>query len=136
MIEIQTEMITTEPIKSVEIPAKAEVQIQNHLGLYARPAIEFVQRARRFESEIELQVGESLYSAKLVTDVLLAYLVPGTRVTLLARGPDSQTAVEALGGFLRHLADADSVDQASTNSSGRVASSPFAASQSGLNSFD
>lgn len=84
----------------------------NRLGLHARPASDFVRRARQFQSRIELVVRGQTYSAQQVIDVLLAGLNLGTPFKIVAHGADAAFAVETLALFLDHLKELDAAEAA------------------------
>lgn len=73
-----------------------EVEVENRLGLHARPAAEFVRAARRFKSAVRILKEGSSYSASSILDVLMANLDCGSRFTLEADGSDAAVALEQL----------------------------------------
>jgi phosphocarrier protein len=73
-----------------------EVQIINKLGLHARPAAEFVRAARSFRSTIMLRKDGEHFSASSILEILMANLCCGANVTIVAEGPDEETAIESL----------------------------------------
>ena len=84
---------------------RREVTIVNSLGLHARPAAQFVKRARSFRSEIFLIKGEQRFSALSLIDVLRANLDQGAVVVLEAIGRDAEKAIESLALLLHELKD-------------------------------
>ena len=66
------------------------VTINNEVGLHARPATFFIQKANEFKSGIWLEKDERRVNAKSLLGVL------GTTITLLADGADEKEAVTAL----------------------------------------
>ena len=77
-----------------------EVQVENRLGLHARPAAEFVRAARQFKSSVRILKDGSTYSASSILDVLMANLDCGSRFTLEADGSDAAVALERLRELL------------------------------------
>jgi len=77
-----------------------ELIILNKLGLHARPAAEFVRCARKFKSTIVIRKEGEQYSAESILDVLSASLDYGSRVIIIAEGPDANDALEQLAGLL------------------------------------
>jgi phosphocarrier protein HPr len=71
-------------------------------GLHARPAAEFVETARGFESALQILVADKKGNCKSLLSVLKMGITQGTVVTLEADGPDEEQAVEALAGLLEH----------------------------------
>ena len=72
------------------------VTINNEVGLHARPATFFIQKANEFKSGIWLEKDERRVNAKSLLGVLSLGIVKGTTITLLADGADEQEAVTAL----------------------------------------
>ena len=73
-----------------------EVVVQNQIGLHARPATFFIQRANEFKATIWVEKDERRVSAKSLLGVLSLGITRGTSITLLAEGTDEETAINAL----------------------------------------
>ena len=73
-----------------------EVLVQNQVGLHARPATFFIQKANEFKSSIWVEKEERRVNAKSLLGVLSLGVVKGTSINLIADGPDEKEAVEAL----------------------------------------
>ncbi len=73
-----------------------EVTINNQVGLHARPATFFIQKANEFKSSIWVEKEERRVNAKSLLGVLSLGIVKGTTVSLIADGSDEQTAVDTL----------------------------------------
>ena len=73
-----------------------EVTVENQVGLHARPATFFIQKANEFKSSIWVEKEERRVNAKSLLGVLSLGIVKGTTITLIADGPDAKEAVEAL----------------------------------------
>ena len=73
-----------------------EVTINNEVGLHARPATFFIQKANEFKSGIWVQKNERRVNAKSLLGVLSLGITKGTTITLLADGSDEKEAVAAL----------------------------------------
>ena len=73
-----------------------EVSVNNEVGLHARPAPYFIQKANEFKSGIWVEMEERRVNAKSLLGVLSLGIVKGTTITLIADGPDAKEAVEAL----------------------------------------
>ena len=76
-----------------------DITIVNDVGLHARPATFFIQKANSFKATIWLEEGGRRINAKSLLGVLSMGIVKGTAVTLIADGEDED---EALNG-LEHL---------------------------------
>lgn len=73
-----------------------EATVNNQVGLHARPATFFIQKANEFKSSIWVEKDERRVNAKSLLGVLSLGIVKGTEITLIADGPDEETAVSAL----------------------------------------
>ena len=72
------------------------VTINNEVGLHARPATFFIQKANEFKSGIWVEKDERRVNAKSLLGVLSLGIVKGTSINLIADGPDEEEAVAAL----------------------------------------
>ena len=72
-----------------------DITIQNQVGLHARPATFFIQKANEFKSLITIAKDERKVNAKSLLGVLSLGIVKGTTVTI-ADGPDEQEAITEL----------------------------------------
>ena len=77
-----------------------DVVIQNQVGLHARPATFFIQKANEYKSSIWVEKDERKVNAKSLLGVLSMGITKGTRVSILAEGPDEEEAVNALTEML------------------------------------
>ena len=73
-----------------------EAVVNNQVGLHARPATFFIQKANEFKSGIWVEKDERRVNAKSLLGVLSLGIVKGTTITLIADGSDEKEAVEAL----------------------------------------
>lgn len=74
--------------------------VNNEVGLHARPATFFIQKANEFKCSIWVEVEERRVNAKSLLGVLSLGIVKGTEITLIANGSDEEDAVEALATLL------------------------------------
>ena len=70
-----------------------EITVNNEVGLHARPATFFIQKANEFKSGIWVEKDDRRVNAK---SVLSLGIVKGTTITLIADGADEKKAVGAL----------------------------------------
>lgn len=73
-----------------------EVKVQNQVGLHARPATFFIQKANEFKSSIWVEKEERRVNAKSLLGVLSLGIVGGTDIRIIADGLDEQLAVDGL----------------------------------------
>ena len=79
-----------------------DVTINNQVGLHARPATFFIQKANEFKSSIWVEKDDDRrVNAKSLLGVLSLGIVKGTTITLIADGSDEKEAVEALAELVR-----------------------------------
>ena len=75
---------------------KKDVLVQNQVGLHARPATFFIQKANEFKSSIWVEKDERRVNAKNLLGVLSLGIVGGTSIDIIADGSDEQEAVDSL----------------------------------------
>ena len=73
-----------------------EVMVQNQVGLHARPATFFIQKANEFKASIWIEKEERRVNAKSLLGILSLGIVGGTSIKIIADGADEEVAVEAL----------------------------------------
>lgn len=73
-----------------------DVMVQNQVGLHARPATFFIQRANEFRSSIWVEKEERRVNAKSLLGVLSLGIVGGTTIRVMADGADEEAAFESL----------------------------------------
>ena len=75
---------------------KKDVLVQNQVGLHARPATFFVQKANEYKCSIWVEKDERRVNAKSLLGVLSLGIVGGTSIDIIADGSDEQEAVDSL----------------------------------------
>ena len=73
-----------------------ETTVNNQVGLHARPATFFIQKANEYKSSIWVEKDDRRVNAKSLLGVLSLGIVKGTAINLIADGPDEEAAVNAL----------------------------------------
>jgi len=73
-----------------------EVTVSNELGLHARPATFFVQKANEFKSSIWVEKDERRVNAKSLLGVLSLGIAKDTSINIIAEGSDEELAVNSL----------------------------------------
>ena len=79
--------------------ASRDIIVQNELGLHARPAMQFVDLANQFKSEIKVvKFGEEPGEAdgKSVMQMIILAATEGTKMRIDAKGEDAEEAVGKL----------------------------------------
>ena len=77
-----------------------EITVKNEVGLHARPATYFIQKANEFKSGIWVEKEERRVNAKSLLGVLSLGIVKGTSITIIADGSDEEEAVTALTALI------------------------------------
>ena len=81
---------------------KVDLTVMNEEGLHARPASQLVQALQGMECQVflsKLDDGEEV-DAKSILGVMMLAAERGTRMSVRAKGKDSQKAVEAVSHIL------------------------------------
>ena len=73
-----------------------DVTVKNHVGLHARPATFFIQKANEFKSSVWVENEERRVNAKSLLGVLSLGIIGGTDIRIIADGPDEHEVVDAL----------------------------------------
>ena len=77
-----------------------EVVINNQVGLHARPATFFIQKANEFKSSIWIEKDDRRVNAKSLLGVLSLGIVKGTSVKIRADGVDESAAIATLSELI------------------------------------
>ena len=73
-----------------------DVTIQNSVGLHARPATFFIQKANQYKSTIWVEKDERRVNAKSLLGVLSLGITKDMTITLIADGADEEDAIAGL----------------------------------------
>ena len=73
-----------------------EVTITNSIGLHARPATFFIQKANGYKSSIWLERGDRKVNAKSLLGVLSLGIIGGTTIKIICDGSDEADAMAGL----------------------------------------
>jgi len=79
---------------------KRKLIIQNKYGLHARPAVEFVQIASKYDADITISKDGVEVNGKSMMGVLMLAADKGSEVILKAEGKDEDELIEALSELL------------------------------------
>ncbi|MBQ9106736.1 MAG: HPr family phosphocarrier protein [Clostridia bacterium] len=73
-----------------------DVTVQNKVGLHARPATFFIQKANEYKASVWVEKEERRVNAKSLLGVLSLGIIGGTNIKIIADGSDEEAAVNAL----------------------------------------
>ena len=73
-----------------------DVEVKNQVGLHARPATFFIQKANEYKSSIWVEKEERRVNAKSLLGILSLGIVGGAKIRIIADGSDEQLAVNGL----------------------------------------
>ena len=73
-----------------------QVTLENQVGLHARPATFFIQKANEFRSNVWIEVDERKVNAKSLLGVLSLGITKGGTVDIIVDGEDEEQALTAL----------------------------------------
>ena len=73
-----------------------DVTVQNKVGLHARPATFFIQKANEYKSSIWIEKEERRVNAKSLLGILSLGIIGGTTIRIIADGSDEREAVDGL----------------------------------------
>jgi phosphocarrier protein len=79
-----------------------DVTIINDVGLHARPATFFIQKANSYKASIWIEKEDRRVNAKSLLGVLSMGIVKGTVITIIADGEDEFEAVEGLENLINN----------------------------------
>jgi phosphocarrier protein len=78
-----------------------QVKISNRLGLHARPAMQFVDVANQFRSNIRVWKGDQCVDGKSIMNMMMLAATEGTGLKLEADGEDAVKALDALESLIK-----------------------------------
>lgn len=79
-----------------------EVTVKNSVGLHARPATFFIQKANSFKSSIWVEKDDRRVNAKSLLGVLSLGVTEGTTITIIADGADESAALKGLADMIEN----------------------------------
>ena len=79
---------------------KHDVTITNNIGLHARPATFFIQKANSYKASIWIEKDDRKVNAKSLLGVLSMGIAKGMTITIVADGADEANAVEGLSDLI------------------------------------
>ena len=76
--------------------ASREITVINKLGVHARPAAMFVKTANKFASNITVEKDGEQVNGKSIMGLMMLAAGQGSKLTVIAEGPDAEDAVREL----------------------------------------
>ena len=73
-----------------------DVVVQNSIGLHARPATFFIQKANSYKCALWVEKGDRRVNAKSLLGVLSLSIPKGTKIVIIADGVDEAEALDGL----------------------------------------
>lgn len=77
-----------------------EVTITNSVGLHARPATYFIQKANMYKCSVWISCGDRRANAKSLLGVLSLGIIKGSVVNIIADGVDEAEAIDGLSALI------------------------------------
>ena len=81
--------------------AEGEVEILNDEGLHMRPAMQFVDCANQFESDIKVYKDSQGVDGKSIMQITMLAATKGTQLKITASGNDAQKAIATLSNLIQ-----------------------------------
>ena len=79
-----------------KVVCEAEVEIKNADGLHMRPAMQFVDIAHQFKSDITVSNNETEVDGKSIMQMSMLAATCGTKLKIKAEGSDAKKVISAL----------------------------------------
>jgi phosphocarrier protein len=94
-------------------PSKAprverQFEIKNRLGLHARAAALLVQTVAKFDADITVSKDDQDVNGKSIIGLMMLAAGQGSRIDVVAVGPDAAAALDAVGALIEGLFNEDS----------------------------
>jgi phosphotransferase system HPr (HPr) family protein len=85
---------------SDDLSHDAHFEVVNRLGLHARAAMLLAQTAGRFAARVTVTKDAQTVDGKSLLELMLLQATRGTRLQIVAVGPDAVEAVKAIGDLI------------------------------------
>ena len=79
-----------------KVMCEISVEIKNAEGLHMRPAMQFVDVASQFDSDISVSNDENTVDGKSIMQMSMLAATCGTKLKIKAEGADAKEAIDAL----------------------------------------
>ena len=93
---IQVAAETNDGKMEVSTMCVKDIEVKNQVGLHARPATFFIQKANEYKSSIWVEKEERRVNAKSLLGILSLGIVGGAKIRIIADGSDEQLAIDGL----------------------------------------
>ena len=80
----------------VKVVCETEIEIKNAEGLHMRPAMQFVDIANQFDSDITVSNNETEVDGKSIMEMSMLAATCGTKLKIKAEGSDAAKVIRAL----------------------------------------
>ena len=78
------------------VVCEAEVEIKNADGLHLRPAMQFVDVASQYKSDVTVSTSETKVDGKSIMNMSILAATCGTKLKIKAEGSDAGEVISAL----------------------------------------
>ncbi len=79
-----------------KVVCETEIEIKNADGLHMRPAMQFVDIANQFDSDITVSNNETEVNGKSIMEMSMLAATCGTKLKIKAEGSDAAKVINAL----------------------------------------
>lgn len=79
-----------------KVVCETEVEIRNADGLHMRPAMQFVDLANKFDSDVTVSSGENIVDGKSIMQMSMLAATYGTKLRIKAEGSDAEKVISTL----------------------------------------
>jgi phosphocarrier protein HPr len=90
-----------------KLTAKKEVEVQNKLGLHARPCSKFVRLAGTFKCDVWVSKDDESVNGKSIMGLMMLAAGQGSKLQITAEGADADAALVALEKLINQKFDED-----------------------------
>jgi len=73
-----------------------QITVVNKLGIHARPAALFAKTANQFKSDVFVEKDGETINAKSIMGLMMLAAGPGSKILVVAKGPDAEDAIKAI----------------------------------------
>jgi phosphocarrier protein HPr len=90
-----------------KLTAQKQVEVQNRLGLHARPCSKFVRLASSFKAEVWVSKDDESVNGKSIMGLMMLAAGQGSKLQITAEGADANEALVALEKLVNQKFDED-----------------------------